>query len=501
MFPSCLTCECGGFPLSLFPFPEHSLSLAYMDHPLPTRFFSTLNLLVPILDPLVTRADICQQQCPLLFTAILTITSKVLRPKAYMSCLLLANKLVGQAVEQGLCSVSIVQAILILVHFKEPEDNTGWRRIGYAIRMALELRINDFRSRFIAEEDSWEARLRLNGQRTWLNLLISDYHMAIHHSLPRMITNDGIEDVDAWLKDHASLQVRGENILPALIRFSRMCRHYADMIEGMNGDASNLRLLSWVERDFQQWRRRYITSTGNDTDSLQHGGLEQLQKATLLLCDSFFSFHIAEYKLLFRVRYQSKVAGDSTRQPTELSYTFHQCVEAALQPSTVFLRDYGAHGLLPFASNILWVALAVTSVWLIHNARQMYTAHRQQVFATLETVQVACQDASCTPADPPAYMSRLLQHLLHSQEGSTSSRMDDLLSFTELRPGDESARQIIQGGLWSRRASYSGTEAEAEAAAAAAAGVRDTTMPSNDVPADHDHDSALLFPATDDDFW
>jgi hypothetical protein len=336
---------------------------------LPRSFFRTLNLLVPILDPVLCTVELCQKGCPLLFTSILTITSKVLRPRAYRSCLLLANKLMGQVVEQGQCSVEVVQAILILVHFKEPEDSTGWRRIGYAIRMALELRLNHFRPKTnnhdTPSQDTTTARRHLNGQRTWLNLLISDYHMAIHHSLPRMITDDGIEDVDAWVNSHSSsIAIRGENILPALIEFSRMCRLYADLLEALSGDASSLRLLAWVERKWQRWRRRYVIREAQE-EREEHGmGLEQLQVATLLLCDRFYRFHIAEYKLLFRVRYHSESTADID-EPTKLSFAFNECVEAALGPASIFESEYLAHNLLPYASNILWVAVAVTSVWLI----------------------------------------------------------------------------------------------------------------------------------------
>lgn len=315
---------------------------------------------MPILDPELHTAERCKEECPLLFTAVLTITSKAMRPNIYRSCLLLSNRLIGQVVERSICSVGVVQAIHLLVHFKEQEDESGWRRIGYAIRMAQEMRLNELRQKDCEPpENTLDARLRLNRERTWLNLLISDYHMAIHYSLPRMITEDVVEDSDEWVRNHPGYCVRGENLISPLIKFSRMCRFYADILESMNGDPSNMRLLTWVEGRWQNWRRQYLENSSNHVQAF-----EPLQIATLRLCNSYFTFHLSEYRLLFYVRYP-QTSTKSLQEPTNLSLAFNNCVEAAFGPSNVFCQDFSTHDSIPFTSNILWVALAVTCIWLV----------------------------------------------------------------------------------------------------------------------------------------
>jgi hypothetical protein len=99
---------------------------------------------------------------------VLTVAAKIRRPKTYAACLMISNKLLGQAVEFGLCSLELVQAIVLLTHWKKPDDGTSWRRVGYAIRMAQELRLNIKGSRPLSKNEK-SAREVLNRERAWLS--------------------------------------------------------------------------------------------------------------------------------------------------------------------------------------------------------------------------------------------------------------------------------------------------------------------------------------------
>ena len=86
--------------------------------------------------------------------------------------------------------------------------------------------------------------------------------LAIHHSSPRMITGEDINDPTDWLMEHAHLPCPGETSLGPLIKFSRMCRLYADLLAGMTGDASNLRQLEWLELEWLRWRASWEEDQG-----------------------------------------------------------------------------------------------------------------------------------------------------------------------------------------------------------------------------------------------
>ena len=108
----------------------------------PCSYFRRLNVTVAVLDPFIHTPSYCRARSPFLFTAILTVASKTIRASVYPSCLILANRLFGRICELGLVSLEIVQALNVLTHWKKADDMSSWTRIGLAIRMAQELRLN-----------------------------------------------------------------------------------------------------------------------------------------------------------------------------------------------------------------------------------------------------------------------------------------------------------------------------------------------------------------------
>ena len=126
-----------------------------------------------VLDP-VLHSPAVRHRSSLLYTSIIAVTSKITRPAIYPPVLALANKMLGQAVEYGHCDIETVQSFILLTHWKKPDDATSWRRVGYAIRMGLELRLNVRGARPLPIDER-EAREVLNKERVWLVLLIADY--------------------------------------------------------------------------------------------------------------------------------------------------------------------------------------------------------------------------------------------------------------------------------------------------------------------------------------
>ncbi|BEJ13333.1 hypothetical protein CspHIS471_0305070 [Cutaneotrichosporon sp. HIS471] len=369
-------------------------------------YFHHLNVAVAILDPVLHTATYCRDKSPLLFSAVLTVTAKIIRPEAYPSCLFIANKLVGQAVEFGLCSIEIVQAIIMLTHWKKADDSTSWRKVGYAIRMAQELRLNQRAPRPLPRNER-QAREILNKERCWLNLIVADYHLAMHHSLPRMINQDDVDDPMEWITEHPHLPCPGEAVIAPWISFSRLCRLFADMLAGMNGSPSNLRSLHWLEMEYKRWNRRWIEKNS------EYGFLQQ-QVAMVKMCGSLLHFHICEYHLLFTARYRSSGATLDTSEPSPLSYAFAECADVALGLLEIFQTDFVANGYLPFCFNMTWVGVAITSVWLVKNIGAMDKMDRKAVILKLTEVADSTATASRSSEDMPAYTHRLIKHLLDS---------------------------------------------------------------------------------------
>jgi len=89
-----------------------------------------------------------------------------MRPRDYAGCLRRANSLLGQAMETGLLGIEVIQAIVLLTHWRKADDQSAYRRIGYAVRMAYELRLNVRGPRPLPTEEI-AARKMLNPERTW----------------------------------------------------------------------------------------------------------------------------------------------------------------------------------------------------------------------------------------------------------------------------------------------------------------------------------------------
>lgn len=85
------------------------------------------------------------------------------------------------------------------------------------------------------------------------------------------------------------------------------------------------------------------------------------QMSLFKMCDAYFRFHIAEARLLHHVRFRNESCAESSAAAT----AYRECVESALAIAGVFQEAFVPYGYLPYCSNLIWVAVAVTSVWLI----------------------------------------------------------------------------------------------------------------------------------------
>ncbi|WVQ61878.1 uncharacterized protein L199_000011 [Kwoniella botswanensis] len=412
-------------------------------------YFQHLNPILAILDPHLHTPTYCIRHSPLLFTSVLTVTAKVVRPKVYAKCMMLANKLVGQAIEFGLCSVEVVQALNLLHHWKKSDDHTSWRRIGYAIRMAQELRLDIRSPRPLAKEEL-KARESLNRERAWFNLVIADYHLAIHHSLPRMLYTQDVDDPEDWVTEHAHLQTPGESSLGPLVTFSRMCRLYADSLGAMGKESENMRTLNWLELERDRWRRRWLEN--NDRHRFTQPQI------------STFPRH---------GDHDNRI---DLHEPNPLSFAFSNCIEAALGVALVLQNDLAPYGYLSHCFYLTWVAMAVTAIWLVKNIAPMYQEDRAKVIRLLSEVQFSTEEASRSSDDMAAYTHRLLKHLLNgiSPEWQLASFLTDPVSqTTPMRSIPESlpsiaesntsnianwelssTQEIIQGCLWNQPQQY-----------------------------------------------
>lgn len=135
-----------------------------------------LNPYISQFDPNLHTFTYIQQKSSFLLSAILSASSKAFHPPLHAQLQAHTEKLLGKAFIKGEKSVEIVQGILVLTYWKEPEEARTWLLVGYAIRMCIEMgwhRMPDLcgAGGNVSELDVREHR---NIQRTWLVLFVYD---------------------------------------------------------------------------------------------------------------------------------------------------------------------------------------------------------------------------------------------------------------------------------------------------------------------------------------
>lgn len=160
------------------------------------HYFDQLQTCVCLLDPAIHSASYTFSASLPLFTAVLAVTCKFLRPEIYEVLLAASSNLIDRAISDCVCSIEVVQAICLLHYWKKPTDGRGWLRLGHAIRLGYQLDLHLPRRRELPTDER-QARLALDRERTWISLFCFDSTMTQLSDRPSMMHK--APDVEAWL--------------------------------------------------------------------------------------------------------------------------------------------------------------------------------------------------------------------------------------------------------------------------------------------------------------
>jgi hypothetical protein len=107
-----------------------------------------------------------RRESGILFTSILTVSAKFSRPTLYPLLLAHAQAVLSRATIAGDCNLSIVQALLIMVHWKAPTDKSAWVKLGIAIRLSYQLGLHVVRQEPLPVDEMVARKIRA-AERTW----------------------------------------------------------------------------------------------------------------------------------------------------------------------------------------------------------------------------------------------------------------------------------------------------------------------------------------------
>lgn len=101
----------------------------------------------------------------MLLSSLLAVSARFFRNDLYDPLLDHAETLLGRQIVSGSLDLAAIQAIMVLVLWKSPEDRSAYLKIGIAVRAAQQLGINKAQEE--VKGSNQQARMIVDKTRTW----------------------------------------------------------------------------------------------------------------------------------------------------------------------------------------------------------------------------------------------------------------------------------------------------------------------------------------------
>ncbi|KAM0787419.1 hypothetical protein ACM66B_003502 [Microbotryomycetes sp. NB124-2] len=225
------------------------------------EFMKHLNPLIKLFDPKLHALTFLRSSSTPLFSAIMTASAKYFLPGAFRQLLAHSNDIIGQGFVRGVGDIGFLQAICVLVFWKESDDPTAFFKVGYAMRLAQALVLNEQRSKPLPEDET-EARLILNRERTWRNLIAFDHTYRLSYGadgngMHSARTSTRSIEIERWIEDSRPFGVPGDELLSYNMTLNRIFG-VCDDLEETNSNASILLLDSLAKSELDALQRVFL---------------------------------------------------------------------------------------------------------------------------------------------------------------------------------------------------------------------------------------------------
>jgi hypothetical protein len=111
-----------------------------------------------MLDPSLHTISYVRQRSAFLYSAILTVTTKVAQPSNYEAAAVFMKSLLGTMFADGVSGVEVVQTLAIVAFWGDSTDDSLSKKLAYAIRTAFELGMHKRAKRPLPEADELLSR-------------------------------------------------------------------------------------------------------------------------------------------------------------------------------------------------------------------------------------------------------------------------------------------------------------------------------------------------------
>ncbi|KAL7908429.1 Aldehyde/histidinol dehydrogenase [Trichoderma velutinum] len=363
------------------------------------NFIIVLNPYISQLDPHLHTFLYVRQKSSFLFTAVLAMSAKTFNPIVYNALYDHAQDLYTESFRNGAKSTEIVQAILILTYWKQPQDTRAWTSLGYAIRMCMDMgwhKLTAYSPASRAMVDEARRREVRNVERTCISL---------QTGRPWMIERSAfIESIEAWCGD--PIADRNDDLLGAFVTlrlmsssiFSLHAPHSrrSERVPLENTEA----LLSLKKASIERWERHWIQN------------VERKQSSEDETCHKFLiRFYGTHFRLqLFSLPLQDVLSSEFSDSSLHLDIIW-----AAFTGAMDMLKLITRHsGQLYFAQDSIHVMTAYSAAFLVKLLLSAPDTIVQEIeTTTVDVIRTAAQ-AFSQQATAPGTSCELQAGFLHN---------------------------------------------------------------------------------------
>ncbi|EHK18636.1 uncharacterized protein TRIVIDRAFT_204757 [Trichoderma virens Gv29-8] len=327
------------------------------------NFIVVLNPYISQLDPSLHTFFYVRQKSSFLFTAVLAMSAKTFNPIVYNALYNHAQDLYTESFRNGAKSTEIVQAILILTYWKQPQDTRAWTSLGYAIRMCMDMGWHKLTAYSTASRVAMdEARRRevRNVERTWYVLFVYDRSISLQTGRPWMIERSAfIESIEAWCGD--PIADRNDDLLGAFVTLRLMSSsifslHAPSSRRSEKVPLENMEaLLSLKKASIERWESHWVQN------------VERKQSPEEETCHKFLiRFYGTHFRLqLFSLPLQDVLSSEYSDSSLHLDIIW-----AAFTGAMDMLKLISRHsGQLYFAQDSIHVMTAYSAAFLVKSRR------------------------------------------------------------------------------------------------------------------------------------
>ncbi|CAE6507372.1 unnamed protein product [Rhizoctonia solani] len=390
-------------------------------------YFAHLNSIIGLLDPRLHTAPYVRRRSTVLYTTIISVSSKFFLPRVHQQCHALSQSLIGRALASDMCNIEYIQALSLSTFYKDADDASSWRKVGLAIRMAYELNLHEFRTQPLPK-DELEARKQLNRERTWIQLVLYDFTTASQRNKPNMVPDHDLPDVEGWVRDHpqfpcyADAQLAGSFSFLMVYRLIQSTR--SSMMSSKPGgfDATIRHLFRMLDGTPKFW------ATLEDASS----GLAPVSRSIMRFYYFSSQLSINELQMLSLVSPSLEVTQSALQQ----------CKESAVLVLTHVIEDMAPNGYVPYTQDGIAFATAYAGVWLYKHLSRFEPGTILEIAGLFKAVVEACEKQSQQPKDIPSYFARFFSHLARNSE-SVKSPIHQMMNADMTRPQSSVANALF----------------------------------------------------------